>query len=699
MKPFKYCIPVYVADKSKIINCQTAYRTVFDGSTDEFSLVLTGSTLYRVWLNGVIIHYGPARAPHGYVRVDRINFRANADVNTLVIEVAGYNCPSFYTMNIESFIQAELYNKDKCIRFTGLNGGFTGVSLDKIRETRVLRYSYQRAFTETWKLDRNLDDSIMSLPAEPLSEVLHVREYLERVFPYPKLDIYSDITPYEHGNTASAGIFNKYDKRFTRISTEVVGYPINQCPDDVLSDMFVTFHPDDNEVVLPSRIGKDEYINFRLGRLNAGFIRIKLRALVKSTVYIYFSEKLTDGIINCGVNNEEKLDIIKLDLKPTTNDIVFESFECYSLMYIGIRVLSGIVEISDISLREYICPLSYVPLNSGDAALDKTYEAAFYTFCQNSVDTFTDCPGRERAGWLCDSYFTAKAAYHYTGSLELETAFLTDFLLAKNFPTLTGGILPEGLLPMCYPGEITTGDTINQWTMWFILELGEFAQRGGDYEKFADIIKKALAYLEHFENSDNLLESLEQSQFIEASAANYWVNDVNYPTNMLYTKVLETSSVLLEKPELSDKADHIKTAIIKQSFDGRLFRDHAVRSADGSLVVLDDRSNICQLEAVLFDIIDIDDSHYSTFLTSLLDSFKGLKVEPLAGFIGYAVRILTLLKMGQKAQVINEIRETYAICAMETTTLWETMFVKGSSLSHGFASFIGAILADILVYC
>ena len=65
---FRKAAPVYIAGKSGIVNSQAAFRTVFTAHAGhEFTLTLTGSTLYRVWLNGEVVHYGPARGPHGYV--------------------------------------------------------------------------------------------------------------------------------------------------------------------------------------------------------------------------------------------------------------------------------------------------------------------------------------------------------------------------------------------------------------------------------------------------------------------------------------------------------------------------------------------------------------------------------------------------------------------------------------------------------
>ncbi|WP_289490291.1 hypothetical protein, partial [Klebsiella pneumoniae] len=47
--------------------------------------------------------------------------------------------------------------------------------------------------------------------------------------------------------------------------------------------------------------------------------------------------------------------------------------------------------------------------------LQKIYDATVSTFRQNSTDIFMDCPSRERAGWLCDSFFTARVEKELTG--------------------------------------------------------------------------------------------------------------------------------------------------------------------------------------------------------------------------------------------------------------------------------------------
>ena len=71
------------------------------------------------------------------------------------------------------------------------------------------------------------------------------------------------------------------------------------------------------------------------------------------------------------------------------------------------------------------------------------------TFRQNAVDVFMDCPSRERAGWLCDSFFTARVAQDLTGTALLERMLFENYRLPDTFAHL-----PEGMLPMCYPARL-----------------------------------------------------------------------------------------------------------------------------------------------------------------------------------------------------------------------------------------------------
>ena len=697
---FRKAVPVFIAGKSGTVNSQAAFRTVFTARAGrEYTLTLTGSTLYRVWLNGEVVHYGPARGPHGYVRVDRISLDVRDGENYLAVEVAGYNCPSFYTMDILSFLQAELCEDGDVIRFTAVNGDFEGVSLEEIRARKCIRYSYQRAFTEVWRLTGKAADgiwnAIWSLDAETLETVDHGKKYMEREWKLPYLGLSPEAVPYERGEFRKKDGFDCYDKRFTRISDEVVGYRCEELSDDVLAVMYGDMIPVEGDLSMPLTVSTGDYAALDFGRIYAGFIRLIFRAKVKTTAYIFFSEKPRDGRIDIGVEREEKVDIIKLDIDPADETRTFESFECYSLKYLGVMVESGEIDILRADMREYRYDAEYVPLASGDGVLDLTHEAAFRTFTHNTLDTFMDCPGRERGGWLCDSWFTALSAFRFTGSLECERIFLENFIRAESFPLNDGGTLPDGLLPMCYPGELTTSRTISSWTLWFVYEVYEYGKRGGDIAEFKGLIDRILTYFDGYTNCDGLLEKI-PTVFVEPTRANRWTYDVNYPMNMLWAKVLDCVSEMYDRPALAQKAEGIRVVIRRQSFDGVTFFDHSERAADGTLVRLPDRSRICQAEAVFFGIADLEAPEFAVFREKFIDNFTEFPdIEPLHGFIGYAVRAAAMLRAGLFDEDLAEIRATYGKCAAETGTLWEDM-KYGSSIDHGFSSFIAVVIEKCL---
>ena len=69
-----------------------------------------------------------------------------------------------------------------------------------------------------------------------------------------------------------------------------------------------------------------------------------------------------------------------------------------------------------------------------------------------------DCPSRERAGWLCDSYFTSQVERHFTGKSLVEHNFLENFIMAENFTDM-----PESMFAMCYPSDFTSHQYIPNW--------------------------------------------------------------------------------------------------------------------------------------------------------------------------------------------------------------------------------------------
>ena len=106
---------------------------------------------------------------------------------------------------------------------------------------------------------------------------------------------------------------------------------------------------------------------------------------------------------------------------------------------------------------------------------------------------------------------------------------------------------------MCYPADVDGGGFIPNWAMWFILELKDYKERTGDSEfvsLFKNRVYRLLDWFEKYENTDGLLEDLPGWVFVEWSKANDFVQDVNFPSNMLYSSALCAVGELFADEEL-----------------------------------------------------------------------------------------------------------------------------------------------------
>jgi alpha-L-rhamnosidase len=236
---------------------------------------------------------------------------------------------------------------------------------------------------------------------------------------------------------------------------------------------------------------------------------------------------------------------------------------------------------------------------ASDERLNRLFAAGRETFRQNALDIFMDCPSRERAGWLCDSFFTSRVAKDLCGDARIEKNVFENYLLPPKF-----AYLPDGMLPMCYPADHNDGVFIPNWALWFVVELEEYLARSGDRETVDALRPRVLRlfdYFKKFRNEDGLLEKLESWVFVEWSDANSFVQDVNYPSNMLYAKALEAAGKMYGLSDLTDDAEHIRETIRRQSFEAGFFADNAKR-VNGKLQTTTNRTEVCQYFAFFFDV-------------------------------------------------------------------------------------------------
>jgi alpha-L-rhamnosidase len=312
-----------------------------------------------------------------------------------------------------------------------------------------------------------------------------------------------------------------------------------------------------------------------------------------------------------------------------------------------------------------------------------------------------DCPSRERAGWLCDSFFTSRVEKVLTGKSEIEKVFLENFFLPDNFSWL-----PKGMFPMCYPADHKYYGFIPNWAMWLVLELHEYLERTGDRAFIDNAKPRIYALLDYFkglENADGLLEKLEAWVFVEWSKCNELTQDINFPSNMLYAKVLRCVAELYGDEALAEKAARLKDVINEKSMtESGFYCDNAVYGEDGVAHLSGERTETCQYYAFYCGITSPEENPelWQRMLhdfgperivpyqwPSFTDDAKWKEIYPSNAFIGNYLRLELLHVYGENEKLEENIRGFFTKMANTTGTLWENDSTT-ASCNHGFASHV-----------
>ena len=706
--------PVWIDGEDRSLNSFCAIRCRFNGDSGA-AIRMTAAYDYRVRLNGRFVGFGPIRGSEGVFRIDEWRLDAQKGDNVLEIEAAGYNCNCYYFINQPAFVQAEVLVGGKVIAATGARGGFEPFDAGRIR--KVPRFSGQRTFIDAWRVGAMggltalsaVDGTASAQPcrATPGLAVQSMKKYEARPLPYPNFAVNRSFRPI----------------RKERLTKEPARRIVLQRFIEPTSDPTRTqFHPDELETnpyyelqgFARKSIGGDartlasgESATFEGDQNASGFIGLKVRTAGSCRIVLSWDEIL---------GKDGALDFSRLDCAAvaewriaSAGEYELETFEPYAAKYIDVAVLEGSAAVDSVWVRTYVSPLAdQASFRASDPALERIFLAARESYRANAVDGFTDCPTRERAYWTGDTFFTGRASAWLSGDGTVERTFLSNFLLADGFDWAqydSRGVCMDGAIPALYPGGIFWGNFIPNYMMWTVMQLEEYVVRYGD-RNFAERCKRAVLgivrFLQKFRNDDGLLEKLPGWVFVEWSKANELVQDINYPSNMMYGRMLEACANLYQMPELAAEAQKVRAEVVRQSWDGKWFCDNAVRQPDGSLKLSGECTETCQYCAFFFGTAT-PESHPALW-TRMLDEFgpdrvaKGAhkRIWPANFIFGTCERLELLSRAGRSRQILDETRDWFLTMADRTGTLWEHLDAR-ASCCHGFASIASEYLfRDVL---
>jgi alpha-L-rhamnosidase len=703
--------PIWPKGREMEKNLLVGFRAIFKAPAQEkVFLRATGATLYRVFLNGHFLAQGPARGPHGFYRMDEwdLTDKLQPGINVVAFEVAGYNVNSYYLLDQPSFLQAEVVAGGKVLASTDGKGADFAATILKERVQKVQRYSFQRAFSEVYRLSPGYD-RWRSDPATTLGDTkvstLQARALLPRRVDYPDYAVRPPSWIISQGQVRTGLKVDQpwKDRSLTGVGPKFGGYPekdLETIPSLELQTITNLTSLPANQPWTPGELqvlksNAWQIVDF--GCNLTGFIGAKIACHSKTRLFLTFDEILSSGDVD--FKRLGCVNTLIYELQPGSYDL--ESIEPYTLRYLKLIVLTGDCDVQNLYLREYAgAGVWQAHFAASDERLNRLFAAGRETFRQNALDIFMDCPSRERAGWLCDSFFTSRVAKDLCGDTRIEKNVFENYQLPPKF-----AYLPEGMLPMCYPADHNDGVFIPNWALWFVVELEEYLARSGDRETVDALRPRVLRlfdYFKKFRNEDGLLEKLESWVFVEWSDANSFVQDVNYPSNMLYAKALDAAGKMYGLSELTDDAERLRETIRRQSFEAGFFADNATR-VNGKLQTTTNRSEVCQYFAFFFDVAKPET--HSELWRRLVKDFgpqrKQTKafpeIHPANAFIGNVLRLELLSRYGLCQQLLDESLAYQLYMVERTGTLWENDGAY-ASCDHGFASHGGVhvLYRDVL---
>ena len=703
MKDYKFrsAVAVWERGEENTVNRWLQFRAEVKKIADA-RIALTGSCAYVLRVNGDFVAFGPARSAHGFFRVDEIDVSPylKNETNIVTVTVAGYNVCSFYHLDQPSFLTAEIISGDRVVAATGKSGFVCRRYAE--HEEKVHRFSYQRTFCEVYNFNDNYDKFFASSDITGIGLVNTVdigeKRYIERGCGYTEYPLRTakrivkrgKFAVGAHGHEMNLNRGITLPRMYYKASGKCYGgYKLSElttCSAVYTRNLDNTEMRDVDEKAENFTVKKGEFAILKFEKNTTGSFELDVSCEREATLVMTHDEILYPDDVDYRRTGTYKTVIYRL--KPGKYHL--NTFEPYTCQYVKIYAVAADIEVGCVSMRFFGANTTERTFSGDDTELREIFDASVETYRQNTFTVFMDCPSRERAGWLCDSFFTARVEKILTGKSEVERNFLENFLLPDSFDGL-----PDGILPMCYPADHYSGSYIPNWDMFYVLELDEYYTRTGD-DALLSLAKpkiyKMLRYFEKFENEYGLLENLEQWVFVDWSKSNELTQDVNFPTNMLYAMTLSCAAKLFGDAELNKKAEKIHAAVNELSYVGPFYCDNAVRR-DGKLVLSGEFTESCQNYA-FFCGTATPESRPDLFKI-LMEDFgpdrektgKWSEVWPANAFIGNYIRLEMMSNLGENEKLLDNIRGYFLTMARETGTLWEKVD-RNASLCHGFASHV-----------
>jgi alpha-L-rhamnosidase len=392
---------------------------------------------------------------------------------------------------------------------------------------------------------------------------------------------------------------------------------------------------------------------FDMGQNMSGIPQIKVEGGRGDTIKILTAELLKeDGSVNQKATGSPSYYLYVLKGGP--EEIYQPHFSYYGFRYVQVENVSfknsnnklpRLIEVKGLHTRNAAATIG--SFTSSNQLFNKTFNLIDWSIKSNSQSLFTDCPHRERLGWLEQLHLMGNSIQYNYDIQTLSTKILNDIKVQQE---------PNGLVPSTVP-EYTEMHFANgyfrdspEWGSTAIIHPWQLYQWYGNKQVLTDnyeTMKRYAAYLKTKDSSDLLMYGLSdwydlgpnrpgfcQLTPMGLTATAYYYYDLT---------ILEKVAKLLNKER--EAVEYAASAkIVKAAFNKHFFNNTTKQYGSGSQT-----SNAI---AVYMDLVDTENK--SAVLENLVKDIRSHNNSITAGDIGFRY-LLKVLNDAGRSDVIYDM--------------------------------------------
>ena len=677
---------------------------------------VAADTFYRLWINGRLAMHGPARSSRGKATVDPIDVRPflAQGKNTLMIEVFHGVCPFEALAQAPGLLcEVEAESGGNRTLLTATDASWQAAEITAwSRES--LKFNFQRGWLEQVDARETLTEK--TLPATVLGGVgtppwktVFLRDVplpapLKEIRPVSVMAVQRGDGTHEyfHGPEERIEPKEEWDKRsewFQRLQTE-----------HLKADPTAATNPDaliaqgQGSTVLN---GEAASVAYDLGQGYEGFVGFEVEGKAGEALDVVWGDRLAgDGSLRPSVQTGRNA--VRYTLRDGRQR--FLSFTPQFARYLRVEHRgTESVTLHRLGFTEFRFPDDpQGDFVCSDDNVNRVYRTARWTAALNTLDTYMDCPHRERnAMYGVEGYWMQKAVYPFFGDTRVSRRCILDGADGINDPDGTG--YPADLVHVAYPMHIPFFNAIipTQPLFW-VLHAGVYERCSCDADLIRTLLpafEKNMAAFYAWRNSDGLLESIPSWMFFDY--ADIRTDGASVALNSLYAQTLDEMARFERAVGSAPKADEFAAQArrVRESLNrlcpGELYYpDVLIRNEQKQLVPAPQACETTQYFVLWNGVPSADRAR--RMWQSLRDDFAPtpLKhVQPIqglsrAGLYPFLQRLEVAGRLGDHAALLRDAQAMFLPMAQQPpNTLWEDPMAQ-IALCHSIGCGVGGVLTE-----